>query len=118
MTIDSGDTEDRFMAPAPAPHFIGFTSDGGEVGRLWFGPPMRFEGDAEEGARVFFEYVVDKDCKAQMALRLLKHAKCPDADCDGDGVCSKLAPGYDGESDVDIWECQWCAERNVALGVT
>lgn len=49
------------------------------------------------------------------ACKLLALAKCPDDECDGEGTCSKIAPGYDGEGDVDIWECQFCAERRAVL---
>ena len=39
---------------------IQFSTDAGVVGTLYLGPPMRFEGDAEESARVFFEQVIQK----------------------------------------------------------
>ena len=30
-----------------------------EIGTLYLEPPMRFEGDAEESAKIFFEFVLD-----------------------------------------------------------
>ena len=50
-------------------------------------------------------------CAMLDACRLLKLAKCPDEACDGEGTCSGIVPGYDGEADVDCWQCQFCAER-------
>lgn len=47
--------------------------------------------------------------------RLLRLARCPDENCDGEGTCSKMAPGYDGEADIDVWQCQWCDERKRVL---
>ena len=43
----------------PGKPAIIFHKDNGqvEVGRLEYGPPMRFEGDAEESARIMFELV-------------------------------------------------------------
>lgn len=52
------------------------------------------------------------------ALVLLKAAKCPDPNCDGEGMCCGEVPGYDGEPDLDCWQCQWCAERKALLGET
>lgn len=56
-------------SPATEPWFIiqtehepynelSFSLHGKRLGILYFGPPMRFEGDAEESAKLFFEYVV------------------------------------------------------------
>lgn len=36
------------------------TDEAGVVGTLHLGPPMTFEGDAEESTRVFFEQVIQK----------------------------------------------------------
>lgn len=49
---------------------------------------------------------------AYCALGLLKAAKCPDPACDGEGTCSGTRPGYDGEPDLDVWQCQWCEIRD------
>ena len=47
---------------------------------------------------------------------LLKVAQCPNQHCDGEGTCAGEVPGYDGEGDLDVWQCQWCAERKALLG--
>ena len=52
----------------------------------------------------------------QRLREALAKAKCPDPDCDGEGTCAAMVPGYDGEGDIDCWECQWCAERKALLG--
>lgn len=53
----------------------------------------------------------------RFARKLLEVAVCPDDNCDKAGTCSRWpVPGYDGEADIDVWECQWCAERNAVLG--
>lgn len=62
------------------------------------------------------DFAVIKNGELNDLRKLLGLAKCPDENCDGEGTCAKLGPGYDGESDVDIWECQWCAERATILG--
>ena len=49
--------------------------------------------------------------------KLLHLAKCPNEDCDGDGTCAKYGPGYDGEGDIDVWQCQWCHERAEVLAL-
>ena len=56
------------------------------------------------------------DCTAGKLRTLLAKARCPDPDCDGEGTCAAMVPGYDGEGDIDVWECQWCAERKALLG--
>lgn len=50
-----------------------------------------------------------------LATRLLEEAKCPDPDCDGEGTCCRMGPGYDGEGDIDVYQCQWCHERKLLL---
>ena len=48
----------RMPVTSPLPAALVFHQQGtGEVGRLEYGPPMRFDGDAEESARVFFKYI-------------------------------------------------------------
>jgi hypothetical protein len=34
--------------------------DGETIGKLYLESPMRFEGDAEESARIFFEHVIKR----------------------------------------------------------
>jgi len=55
------------------------------------------------------------DVKIKHLEDLLTLAKCPDTSCDGKGTCAGMGPGYDGEADVNWWECQWCAERKEVL---
>lgn len=37
-----------------AENVLTFLVEGREVGKLFMGPPMRFEGDADESAKAFF----------------------------------------------------------------
>ena len=60
-------------------------------------------------------FTVVKDGEINELRKLLELAKCPDENCDGKGTCAALGPGYDGESDVDFWECRWCFERALVL---
>jgi len=46
----------KFSNWKPAHTVVFHNRDGETVGTLWFDGPMRFEGDAEESARVFFEH--------------------------------------------------------------
>lgn len=50
FTINTASTQAEYLA---------FMAKGQEVGRLHYGPPMRFTGDVEESAKVFFEYVAN-----------------------------------------------------------
>lgn len=114
--IEKHDGEFELLRGNPPQH-ISFHNNGAEVGTLHFGPPMKFEGDAEECAKLFFEHVVQVNSEQiHQYRRLLAAARCPDDDCDGDGTCSRMGPGYDGEGDIDVWQCQWCAERAALLG--
>ena len=59
-----------------------------------------------------------KTDRRQKLEQLLLLSKCPDEQCDGDGTCSRWpVPGYDGEADIDIWQCQWCDERKQVLKI-
>ena len=114
--IEKHDGEFEMLRGNP-PQWITFHNNGAEVGRLNFGPPMTFEGDIEECAELFFEHVVKHNNDViHQYQRLLEAAKCPDPDCDGEGTCCAMVPGYDGEGDIDVWQCQWCHERKVLLG--
>ena len=44
-------------APVPKITFVG--EDGEEVGALYLGDPMRFKGNVEESARIFFERLIE-----------------------------------------------------------
>jgi hypothetical protein len=45
----------------PGPHTLNFCKEDGEtIGKLYLESPMRFEGDAEESARIFFEHVIKR----------------------------------------------------------
>jgi len=46
---------------------IKFFKDDTLVGTLFLGPPMRFEGDADESARAFFDLVINVYCKREEA---------------------------------------------------
>ena len=110
MTIDNGDTEPRFTFAKPGPQFMAFQSDSREVGKLWFDDPMRFEGDAEASANIFFDYAIKINNQALIdlgrvlsdACDLLNRAKCPNTGC-VNGVCQ------DGPD--EIYQCQFCYER-------
>jgi uncharacterized small protein (DUF1192 family) len=56
--IDRADELPRFVQAPPEPQHMAFTANGEEVGRMFFENPLRFEGDAEASAKVFFEHVV------------------------------------------------------------
>ena len=117
--IDKGDEQPRFCEAPPAPQFIAFMQQGEEVGRLWLEDPLRFEGRAEESASVFFSHVIAGNDRVHiLAKKLLEAVKCPDGNCDGEGTCCAEKPGYDGEPDIDVWECEWCARRNQLIGVS
>lgn len=118
--IEKHDGEFEILRGNPPQH-VTFLKDTKEVGCLHFGPPMRFEGNAEESAQIFFDYVVQvHNDRLHKLTRLLEAAKCPDEHCDGNGTCAtgRTVPGYDGEGDVewDVWQCQWCDERKKLLG--
>lgn len=62
------------------------------------------------------DYDIVQTAKDNVELRkLLALAKCPDENCDGEGTCSGIVPGYDCEPDLDVWECRWCFERAMVL---
>lgn len=48
------------------------------------------------------------------ARKLLCVAHCPN--CAGEGMYCAEVPGYDGEPDYDMVECEFCAERSALLG--
>jgi hypothetical protein len=71
--IDRSDEEPRFVTADTAPQYIGFNVKGEEIGRLWLEDPLRFEGNAEESAAVFFQHIVaGSDQTHQHAKRLLE----------------------------------------------
>jgi len=49
--------------------------------------------------------------------QLLQLSKCPNTQCDKNGTCSGIVSGYDGEPDLDIWQCQWCHDRGKVLAL-
>lgn len=46
-----------FKLPTEPLKTMEFFVSGKTIGSIYFGPPMRFEGDAEESAKVFFQYL-------------------------------------------------------------
>jgi len=102
----------------PVPWAIRFTNDvGREVGALTFDKHGRltFAGNADKGAQIFFNAVIatnnEEIRKFNLALELLKVAKCPNAHC-VDGVCQE---GFD---ELEVFECQFCHERKELLGTS
>lgn len=50
-----GDVKDSVLHTTDATeNVLTFLVEGREVGKLFMGPPMRFEGDADESAKAFF----------------------------------------------------------------
>lgn len=57
------------------PQFIQFQSpDGADIGTLWLEEPMRFHGDVEASAALFFERVVAQHLHSMVRLRELEVA--------------------------------------------
>ena len=48
--------------------------------------------------------------------KLLEQAKCPN-NCE-DGMYCIEVPGYDGEGDIEVVECQWCFEKDAYIKET
>lgn len=48
----------KFKLVQSQPQNITFHSDGKLIGTLYMTPPMHFEGDAKESAKIFFEQVI------------------------------------------------------------
>jgi hypothetical protein len=54
----------------PPTYTVQFYKDGGKIGELnWKDGPMRFEGNAEESAQVFFDEVIKRYTQAQLDLK-------------------------------------------------
>ena len=49
------------------PYTVNFFRDGTCVGTLYLDPPLRFEGDAEHSARIFFDLIIGHIRKYQEA---------------------------------------------------
>lgn len=102
----------------PANYAIHFQHDSGEVGRLEFTEDgtLKFEGKTEESAQVFFDHVISLNNKTlDDAKKLLAAAACPECK-DKSGAYAIEVPGYDGEGDLELVQCQWCTEVNALLG--